>query len=128
MRKLVFGGAISFDGYLAREDGGVDWLIDSPGSTELFKEIWPRFDAMLMGRKTYEIALKMSPGQDAKSVLGSMRAVVFSSTLKPRAHDGYEIVEENAAEFVRRMKGEDGKDIMLMGGGELANSLFQAEL
>jgi dihydrofolate reductase len=128
MRKIVYGGAISFDGYLAREDGSVDWLIDSPGSTELLKETWPRFDAMLMGRKTYEIALKMSPGQDASSVFGNMRAVVFSRTLEPTSRDGYEIVGDNAVEFARSMKSEDGKDIMLMGGGELANSLLNAGL
>ena len=128
MRKVVYGGAISFDGYLAREDGSVDWLLDSPGSTELLKDLWPRFDAMLMGRKTYEVALKMSPGRDAGSVFGNMRALVFSRTLEPASRDGYEIVGDDAAEFVRSMKSEDGKDIMLMGGGELANSLLNAGL
>jgi len=37
-------------------------------------------------------------------------------------------VNTDACEFVREMKGEEGKDIMVMGGGELAQSLFEAGL
>ena len=39
-----------------------------------------------------------------------------------------EIIQEDAAEFVRKLKTEEGKGICVMGGGELAKSLFEADL
>jgi dihydrofolate reductase len=38
------------------------------------------------------------------------------------------IVREDVAAFVRRIKGESGRDILVMGGGELARPLFEADL
>jgi dihydrofolate reductase len=37
-------------------------------------------------------------------------------------------VRADAAEFVRHLKQQDGKDICLMGGGEVARALFEAGL
>ncbi|HZO88955.1 MAG TPA: dihydrofolate reductase family protein [Chthonomonadaceae bacterium] len=39
-----------------------------------------------------------------------------------------EIVSEDAAAFVRELKSQEGKGICVMGGGELAKSLFEANL
>jgi len=39
-----------------------------------------------------------------------------------------EIISEDAAEFVRKLKVQEGKDICVMGGGLLAKSLFEANL
>ena len=52
MRKVIFGGANSLDNYFARNDGGVGWLIWSNEAMELMKDFWPRFDTIVMGRKT----------------------------------------------------------------------------
>ena len=53
MRKVIFGGANSLDNYFAREDGSVDWLMWSDEAAKIMAEMWPRFDVMLMGRKTW---------------------------------------------------------------------------
>ena len=54
---------------------------------------------------------------------------MFSRTLEEKLPDGgVTIVSGDAAEFVRELKQQDGKDICLMGGGELARSLFEAGL
>jgi dihydrofolate reductase len=53
---------------------------------------------------------------------------VFSRTLAGDLGGGVTVIREDAAEFVRDLKGQDGKDICLMGGGELARSLFEAGL
>ena len=41
---------------------------------------------------------------------------------------GVEIVSDDAVGFVRKLRGEAGKDICLMGGGEFAKTLFEADL
>jgi dihydrofolate reductase len=124
MRSVVFGGANSLDNYFARKDDAVDWLIWSDEAAEFISEYWKRFDTVLMGRKTYEAALRLAGGTSYPG----MRTYVFSRTLKKKSNDQVEIVSEDAAEFVRKLKKEDGKDICVMGGGLLAKSLFEADL
>ncbi|PYJ89742.1 MAG: dihydrofolate reductase, partial [Verrucomicrobia bacterium] len=47
-------------------------------------------------------------------------------TLKPEKQGALEIVSSDAVTFVRKLKEQPGKDICVMGGGELARSLFEA--
>jgi len=127
MRKVVYGGACSLDGYLARADGSYDWILFGDEVTELLKESWSRFDTMLMGRKTYEVGLKSEPKgkKKAKDPYG-IESYVFSSTLDPKENEDLNIISTDAGGFVRSLKERDGKDICLMGGGLLARSLFEA--
>jgi dihydrofolate reductase len=57
-----------------------------------------------------------------------MKTYVFSRTLPAGSDAGVTIIQSDAAPFVRDLKSQDGKDICLMGGGELARSLFEAGL
>lgn len=129
MRKVIYGGATSLDLFLARENGAVDWLIHDAEAMKIMQSMWPRFDVMVMGRKTFTAAMANFSEDDlkkAEEMKGGMRSIVFSRTLDAGKRGGYEIVNADAAEFVRDLKKEKGKDIMVMGGGELAASLFEA--
>ena len=126
MRKITFGGANSLDNFLARKDDAVDWLLWSDEAAAVTSAYWKTIDAILMGRKTYEVAMRGSKGK--KSPYPGMKSYVFSTTLTPEAHPDVTIVARDAASFVRRLKNEPGKDICLMGGGELAQPLFEAGL
>jgi dihydrofolate reductase len=124
MRKVIFGGANSLDNYFARKDHSVDWLMWSDDVTEIMKDLWPRLDCMLMGRRTYEDSLAMG----APSHKG-IDTYIFSRTLPPGKTDsGDEILADDPGEFVRGLKQQDGKDILVMGGGDLARSLFEADV
>lgn len=57
MRNIVYGIGIGLDGYIARPDGSVDFLKPDPAYS--FKEFSASIDAAIMGRKTYEVAMKM---------------------------------------------------------------------
>jgi dihydrofolate reductase len=124
MRKVTFGGANSLDNFIARKDDAVDWLLWSDEAMSAMKDYWKTFDTILMGRKTYEVALKHN--QRGGNPYKGMKTYVFSRTI--REGNGVEIISEDAAEFVRNLKNEEGKDICVMGGGELAKTLFEADL
>lgn len=129
MRKVIFGGANSLDNYFARKDNSVDWLLHGEEAMEILTAYWKRFDAMLMGRKTYEVALKyFSSKKKMSSQHPGINTYVFSRTLKPGQHEEVEIVSKNAAGFVKKLKTRKGKDICLMGGGNFAKTLFEAGL
>jgi dihydrofolate reductase len=76
-----------------------------------------------MGRKTYEVAVK-----SGTTAYPGVRAYVFSRTMKKSSNKDVEIVSTDAVEFVRRLRAQQGKGICVMGGGELASSLLEANL
>jgi dihydrofolate reductase len=124
-RKVTFGGANSLDNYIARPDHAVDWLLWGDEAAAVMKDYWKTFDTVVMGRKTYEVALRSGGGDGGYP---GMKTYVFSRTLPEGAHGSVTVVSRDAAEFVRELKQTPGKDICVMGGGELARSLFEADL
>jgi dihydrofolate reductase len=80
MRKVTFGSANSLDNYLARPDDEVDWLMWSTETAALMADYWKTIDTILMGRKTYEVALRHNKGGE---VNWGMQTYVFSRTLRP---------------------------------------------
>jgi dihydrofolate reductase len=57
-----------------------------------------------------------------------MKAYVFSKTLKDSGVAGVEIVPGNLKEFIGKLQAQDGKNIWLSGGGELAKSFLDENL
>ena len=124
MRKVIFGGANSLDNFIARKDDAVDWLLWSKEVPQIMKEMWKTIDTVVMGRKTYEVAQRMGHGGDTSGV----KTYVFSRTIKKPNKKNLFFVADDAAEFIKRLKEEEGKDICVLGGGVLAKSLFEADV
>jgi dihydrofolate reductase len=102
----------------------VDWLLWGDEAAAVMADFWKTIDTVLMGRKTYEVAARSGQAGGYPGV----KNYVFSRTLTADPGRGVTVVRGDAAEFVRGLKRQDGKDICLMGGGELARSLFEAGL
>ncbi len=126
MRKVTFGGANSVDNYLARPDHAVDWLLWGDEAAEVMADYWKGVDTVLMGRKTFEVALRMAGGGGA--AYPGVECYVFSRTMEEDRVEGATIVHDDAAGFVEDLKRRDGQGICVMGGGQLAKSLFEADL
>lgn len=129
MRKVTFGGANSLDNFIARPDGAVDWLMWSDEAGEIMKDFWSTIDTMVMGRKTWDVALQSAPktkNKKSKNPYGGIKTYVFSRTLEPGEQEGAVLLNDEPGEFVRKLKGQEGKDICIMGGGDLARTLFEA--
>jgi dihydrofolate reductase len=122
MRKVTFGVANSLDNYIARTDHAVDWILWGKEASAFMSDYWKTIDTVVMGRKTYEVAVKSGMGGSYPG----MKIYVCSRTLRESQGEGVEIVAEDAGRFVRKLKSRKGKDICVMGGGELARSLFEA--
>jgi dihydrofolate reductase len=125
MRKVTFGGANSLDNYIARPDHAVDWLLWGKEAAAVMANFWKTIDTVLMGRKTYEVAVRSGHGGGSGK---GIKTYVFSRTLAEGTRGGVTVIGQDAVGFVRDLKGRDGRDICLMGGGELARSLFEAGL
>ncbi len=127
MRKVILGLGISLDGYIARKNGAVDWLsMDWDYDWMAFFKI---IDVVLMGRKSWDVALAMTPLDKRNSnPYGAMETYVFSNTLSVSGVKGVEIVSGDLKEFVGNLKAKDGKHIWLSGGGDLAKSFLNENL
>ncbi len=120
MRRVRFSAAVSLDGYIAGPNGESDWIVMDPDID--FGALMGAFDAILLGRKTYEATRQHGgggmPGTDA---------YVFSRTLRPEECPGV-TVSSDPKETVAKLKEGQGKDIWLFGGGELFRSLLDLRL
>jgi len=135
MRTVTYGGAVSLDGFLADLDGSLDWLHFSKDVQDVMTNYWKDVDTILMGRKTYAVAASQgAAGKNTKNAKrrkprqAAVRTYVFSRTLKSLDDPHVELVAGDAVEFVRDLKRGPGRQICLMGGGELAQSLLGAGL
>ena len=130
MRKVTFGGANSLDNYIARPDGGFDWILMSDEVGEIMKDYWANIDTMVMGRKTWDVAMANAPKKGKKkkasNPYGNIKTYVFSRKLKAGEQDGAVIVNDDPGKFVRELKQQDGKEICVMGGGEIGRELLEA--
>jgi dihydrofolate reductase len=123
VRKVVLGLGISLDGYIARPDGAVDFLF-MPKDYSM-GPFFATIDTAIMGRKTYDAALKMSGGGFGDS---KMKNYVFSRSQPTGERGGVTFVNETPKIFVENLRRHPGKNIWLMGGGELGRDFLKDDL
>lgn len=117
MRKVIYAVATSVDGYIAGAAEAMDWLRWSEDASRLNAAAWEGVDTILMGRRTFDFAVR------GGGTFGGLTSYVFSRSME-RSPEGSELVRQDAAGFVHTMKSRPGGAIMLMGGGELASALI----
>lgn len=123
MRKVTFGVASSLDHFIARTDHAVDWLVWDEEVASISAEFWQTIDTVVMGRKTYEVALA-----NGTTAYAGVKNYVFSRTMQNSPDAAVEIIAEEATQFISNLKQQEGKGICVMGGGELAKALLEAGL
>jgi dihydrofolate reductase len=124
-RKVIVHIATSADGYIARSDGDLEWLTSRPAPEGFYgmNAFMKSIDTKVLGRKTYEVSLRMGAKFDSKS-----RNIVFSRRPSPAdAPSGVEFVNDAIGPFVSRLREQPGKDIWLVGGGEIIASFLDEQ-
>lgn len=76
--------ATSLDGFIARENGAIDWLsiVERPGEDYGYGKFFDSVDTLVIGRKTYETALGFEAWPYAKK-----RVVVMTHQERTPKHD-----------------------------------------
>ncbi len=121
-RKIILYIAASLDGYIAGPNHELDWL--PTGQDYGYKEFIAGIDILLVGRKTYDLMIEHGwwdyPG---------MKAYIFSRQPGQMAKDAnVTFIAGDPANVVAEIRKTDGKDIWLVGGGELAKSFLDTGL
>jgi dihydrofolate reductase len=117
MRRVRYFVASSLDGFLARPDGSVDWLFtDQDYGREAF---FATIGVAVMGRKTYDKAREL--GQTG---FAGMENFVFSH--RPEVSDKVKFVSGDVTAWLNEIRLREGKDIWLVGGGDLVRQFLEA--
>jgi len=125
MPEVILYIAVSLDGYIARKDGGIEWLagVERPDTDYGYAAFYRSVDAALMGRKTWELALSFGdwpyPGKPSyvftRQKLTSGRNDVTFTSAAPG-----QLLEELETRGCRR--------VWLVGGAELVAAFQKARL
>lgn len=127
-KKIKLYIAVSLDGYIARPDGNLDWLTKYPMPTRTeygYKDLMDSIDTIIMGGKTYRAVLDMDfewPYSDKACYIVSHRNTNLTPTKNVK------FITENVVETVKALKQQDGKDIWLVGGGQVITLLLNHDL
>jgi dihydrofolate reductase len=119
--------ATSLDGFIARENGSIDWLTEYENSPETdygYSEFYASIGTVLMGRKTYEQVLGFGdwPYKEKKSY-------VFTRQKEPmRRENNVEFVSGDIGEFVRQLRENTEEGIWLVGGSQIIKIFFERDL
>jgi dihydrofolate reductase len=124
-RKIIVSIATSADGFIARKDGGIDWLErprpkDNYGMGAFVESI----DTILMGRKTYDFVVSFVKAGQAPPDMGPIKNYAFSRKPPKKVLPGFEFVKQPVKEFAQQLRSEKGKQIWMMGGGGLIASFL----
>ena len=114
MRKFILFIASSLDGYIARDNGDIDWLPENTASG--YDEFYKTIDTVIMGKKTYNQVLTFGayPYKDKKSY-------VFTRNNDQTRDDNTEFVSD-VDKLVKDIISNSGKNIWLVGGAEIISS------
>ena len=126
-RKVILGYGMSIDGYIARRNGALDYLVIDKEGESVMADFFARIDTTIMGRKTAVGMVKMRKSGEMPEMPG-MAYYVVSRRWEPGKHDGFEVVRGSLTNFVRKLQRRPGKDIYLGGGGELTRSFLREDL
>jgi dihydrofolate reductase len=124
MKKVQLYIAASMDGYIAKEDGSVDWLHELPNPNQLdygYKAFYDQVDTVIMGRKTYEDVLGFDidwPYADSTTLVITRQRDYTPSTPNTR------ILHDVDHETIEGLTTNSKKNIWLVGGGALMTSFL----
>ena len=129
MAKLIMWNMMTLDGLIEGPDREIDWLADVWGEDlEAYsKDTGRAAGGLLFGRVTYALMAGHWPTAEGE-IAGFMNAlpkIVFSRTLETADWSNTRLVRDNAADEVRRLKEEPGKDLFVFGSAGLSATLIR---
>ena len=127
MRKLILYISISLDGYIAGSNDNLDWLEKFPNPNQIdygYPSFYDSIDTLIMGGKTFRVI------RDKCKTWPYPEKIVYIISHIPRetTKRGIHFLGDNWIEEIEVIKAQKGKDIWLVGGGEITSEILKHEL
>jgi dihydrofolate reductase len=126
MKKIILYIAASLDQRIAESDGSLEWFTGVPNPQKTnseYKDLLASVDTVLIGGRAYRELLNMDliwPYQE------QMTYVVSRHNWGDE--DNIRFITDNIIENISALRNDPGKDILLVGGGELTSMLLAMDL
>ena len=127
MKKIILYIASSLNGYIAKPDGSVDWLeqIPNPDNNDYgYNALKESIDRTIQGNSSYKQILEWGIKFPYKNTTN----YVITNNKNLTDDGNVKFISENHIEFIRNLKLQNGKDIWLIGGGQVNTFLLNANL
>lgn len=122
-RKVVLFIATSLDGYIATKEESLEWLFQVEGEGDNgTSEFFDTIDTVLMGKTTYDWIMEHEgdsswPYSDKNCFVFTRSSIADTEQVK--------FICPNIPDFVNELKKQEGKNIWMVGGGELLYSFLK---
>lgn len=124
-RKTVLFIAASLDGYIATKEDSLEWLFSVEGEGDNgYTEFIENVDTVILGRRTYDWLLT---AEGENFPYKDKQCFVFSGS-KQGKDENVQFFSGDITEFMKKLKQEEGKDIWIVGGGELLHHFVENRL
>ena len=126
-RKLLLYISMSLDGFIATKNDDLSWLsmVEKTGEDYGYAEFNTRVDTYLVGRKTYDIVLKLTGGIFPQA---SLHKCYIITRQHRESENGVTFYNGDLETLIHNLKAEEGKHIYCDGGGEIVKLLMEKNL
>ncbi|MGC1415305.1 MAG: dihydrofolate reductase family protein [Candidatus Acidiferrum sp.] len=136
MRRVVVFNMVSLDGYFVDGKGDMSWAHKRDAEWNAFaSENGSGNGVLVFGRITYQLMASYWPTpiafQNSPAVakgMNEMAKIVFSRTLEKVSWTNTKLMKGDLATEVRKLKGEEGPDMVILGSGSIVSQLAQHNL
>ncbi|PAV29159.1 hypothetical protein CIL05_12225 [Virgibacillus profundi] len=124
-RNLVLFIATSLDGYIATKDESLDWLFSVEGEGDNgYSEFYDTVETVLIGKKTYDWIMRH---ETEEFPYKNKECYVFTRSTVEDTED-VSFINGDIASFINQLKSQEGKNIWIVGGGELLQTFIKEKL
>lgn len=130
--------ATTLDGFVAADDGGMDWIIMGDERADYMVEAIENADTLMLGRNSYQGFVSWrdvpnDPGaSEAEKAIGerfnAMKKVVFSKSLEEADWQGTTILRDIVPEEIEKLKTDSERGIRLDGSISIVRQLTRLGL
>ncbi|MBX7174461.1 MAG: dihydrofolate reductase family protein [Pyrinomonadaceae bacterium] len=138
MRKVKLSMQMTINGFVGGLNGENDWMTWNPDEEFLafLSSQYESSDTLLLGRKLaeggfiehWENAAKQTPENPFAKKIADTPKVVFTKTLEESPWNNTVLAKGDLADEIAKLKDQDGKDIIVVGGADFVSSLIKENL
>lgn len=135
MRRLIVFNMLTSDGYYKGQNEDISWHKVDKEVNEFIIEQTKTTDTLLFGKKTYKVMEDFWPTKEAHkqdpeiaSMMSKYMKIICSTTLEKTNWKNTKLIKENVIDEVKKLKNQPGKDIFVLGSGDLCKTLIQHHL
>ena len=133
MRKLKLQVQMTVDGYIAGLNGEMDFMVQNWDDElkQYVKDITEPVDCIILGRKLAQGFIPhwaSHPEEEGAEIFNSTKKIVFTKTLDKSEWDNTVLAKGDLVDEIKKLKSQNGKDIIAYGGGTFVSDLIKARL